>query len=329
MEEETNSQLKQVRDNNNKINEIINMIIDYRKDNGISLQEGDKLEEIAKLIIKNETLRCIKIYKAEYGQYGYSECRGKEDKIELIDKALDCSGGTDGLGIGKNMNYELNNLYGMLEKYGVETSGVEISSDYNGSLRDQLDFFLQLKQTKGIDLDYVRGALAHEAKHTYGVIGGNTFIKEGITEQTTREDCDKYGLYMSPTAHTQEANFVRMLELVVGRDEVVKVGLYNEHKKMKNQKFEQLKQSYDIDIKDLEEYFKIIRYDIDKIKKHDEKEQDESKKFENIVKKFQEKHPEVVDEINNIKLDYNSMNENDRYESLIEKFQKEVPRGQF
>ena len=329
MEEETYLQLNQVRDNNNKINEMINMIITYRKDNGISLQEGDKLEEIAKLIIKNETLRCIKIYKAEYGQYGYSECRGKEDKIELIDKALDCSGGTDGLGIGKNMNYELNNLYGKLEKYGVETSGVEISSDYNGSLRDQLDFFLQLKQTKGIDLDYVRGALAHEAKHTYGVIGGNTFIKEGITEQTTREDCDKYGLYMSPTAHTQEANFVRMLELVVGRDEVVKVGLYNEHEKMKNQKFEQLKQSYDIDIEDLEEYFKIIRYDIDKIKKHDEKERDESKKFENIVKKFQEKHPEVVDEINNIKLDYNSMNKNDRYESLIEKFQKKVPRGQF
>ena len=66
MEEETNSQLKQVRDNNNKINEIINMIIDYRKDIGISLQEGDKLEEIAKSIIKNETLRCIAIYKAEY-----------------------------------------------------------------------------------------------------------------------------------------------------------------------------------------------------------------------------------------------------------------------
>lgn len=327
MEEETNSQLKQVRDNNNKINEIINMIIDYRKDIGISLQEGDKLEEIAKSIIKNETLRCIAIYKAEYGQYGYGECRGKADSIELIDKALDCSGGTDGLGIGKNMNSELKKVYENLEKYGVETSGAEVSNKYNGSLRDQIDFFLQLKQMEGIDLDYVRGALAHEAKHTYGVIGGNTFIKEGITEQTTREDCDKYGMYMTPTSHTQEANFVRMLELVVGRKEVVKAGLYNEHEKMKKKEFEQLKQSYGISIKDLEEYFKIIRYDKSKIKKHDADQQDESKKFENIVENFQERYPEVVDEINKIKDDYNRMSEKDRYKTLIKKFQEKIPRG--
>ena len=96
---------------------------------------------------------------------------------------------------------------------------------------------------------------------------------------------------------------------------------------MKKKEFEQLKQSYGISIKDLEEYFKIIRYDKSKIKKHDADQQDESKKFENIVENFQERYPEVVDEINKIKDDYNRMSEKDRYKTLIKKFQEKIPRG--
>lgn len=106
----------------------------------------------------------------------------------------DCSGGTDGLRIDPNLNEFLwnpkNGVYVQLERYGIRESGAETSEQYDGSEKDQLDLFLKFKDMKAIDIDWVIGVIAHEAKHTYGVIGGNAFFKEGITEQTTREDCD-------------------------------------------------------------------------------------------------------------------------------------------
>jgi hypothetical protein len=307
---------------------MINKIISYRRANNISLQDGEKLESFAETIIRNETLRCIEIYKAEYSQYGFSECRGNSEAVNLILKVGDCSGGTKGLGIGKDLNVFLKYVYSQVEEFNVKESDTKNNPTYDGSEKDQFDFFLQLKEKEGIDLDYVRGALAHEAKHTYGLIGGNTFIKEGITEQTTREDCDKYGMYMSPTSHTQEANFIRKLELVVGRDEVVKAGLYNAHEEMKKQRFKQIvERDKNITEDELNEVFEILRYDENKIDEHDSKENDETKKLRPKLEKFKELHPELLDEINSIRAEYDKMNKYDRYDSISAKFNDKIARS--
>lgn len=326
-------QLEQVRQNNQKINKIINEIIEIRKNADISLQDGDKLETIAQSIFQLETKKCIEIYKAEYGQYGFLECRGANGDVYLNPdpkKMGDCSGGTKGLGIGISMSSFLGSVYGLLEKLNVQKSGAEFTQNYDGSERDQMDFLLYLKETNGIDMNYVLGALTHEAKHTYGLIGGNTFIKEGITEQTTREDCDKYGMYMSPTSHTQEANFIRKLELVVGRDEVVKAGLYDEHVKMKESRLRGLaERDRSVTIDELNEFFEISRYDDSKIDEYDKAETDESKKLRPKLEKFRKAHPELIDEITSIRNEYDKMNQFDRYNSISKKFNKVIPQIDF
>ena len=323
------SYINQVKQNNQKIYEIINEIIDIRKANNISLQDENEIDDIAKEVLKLETQKCIAIYQAEYGK----ECRGNKENVYLNSNPKrigDCSGGTEGLGIGRDMNVFLRNLYDLLEKYDVQKSGAKFTKDYDGSERDQMDWFLQLKEINGIDFEYVLGALAHEAKHTYGLIGGSTFIKEGTTEQTTREDCDKYGMYMSPTSHTQEANFIRKLELIVGRDEIVEAGLYNEHIKMKESMFEQIIQkNSSVTIDELNEFFKISRYDDEKIDEHDKNEINDSKKFRTILEKFKENHPELVDEIESIKSKYDKMSDFDRYNSLSEKLNQKIPQVDF
>ena len=187
-----------------------------RRDNNITIQVGDKLEPIAEEVFKLVTKNILTIYKAEYTQYGFYKCRGSENVSLNNAMPGDCAGGTKGLQIGTNLNEILRHfVYAQLEQYKVQESGAEITEKYNGSERDQMDLFLKFKEIFASDMDWVMSAIAHEAKHTYGVIGGNTFLKEGITEQTTREDCDKYGMYMEPTSHTQEANFIRKLELIV------------------------------------------------------------------------------------------------------------------
>lgn len=325
--------INQVIQNNQKIYEIINKVIEIRKTNNISLENGNKIDDIAEKILKFETKKCIAIYQAEYEQYGFTECRGNKENLYLNPdpkKIGDCSGGTEGLGIGIDMNVFLRNLYNLLEKYDVQKSGAEFTKNYDGSERDQMDWFLQLKKINGIDLEYVLGALAHEAKHTYGLIGGNAFIKEGITEQTTREDCDKYGMYMSPTSHTQEANFIRKLELIVGRDEIVKAGLYNEHIKMKEGSFEEITQKDNsVTIEELNEFFLISMYDDEKIDEHDKYEKDEEKKFRKIQEKFKDNHPELIDEIENIIKKYDEMSNSDRYNSISEKFNQKIPQVDF
>lgn len=325
--------IDQVIQNNKKIYKIINEIIEIRKTNNISLENGNKIDDIAEKILKLETKKCIAIYQAEYKQYGFTECRGNKENLYLNPdpkKIGDCSGGTEGLGIGRDMNVFLRNLYDLLEKYDVQKSGAESTKNYDGSEKDQMDWFLQLKEINGIDLEYVLGALAHEAKHTYGLIGGNTFIKEGITEQTTREDCDKYGMYMSPTSHTQEANFIRKLELVVGRDEIVKAGLYNDHIKMKEDSFKKIVQKDNsVTIEELNEFFKISRYDDKKIDEHDKYEKNEEKKFRKIQKEFKDNHPELIDELENIIKKYDEMNNFDRYKSISERFKQVIPQANF
>ena len=187
-----------------------------RRDNNITIQVGDKLEPIAEEVFKLVTKNILTIYKAEYTQYGFYKCRGSENVSLNNAMPGDCAGGTKGLQIGTNLNEILRHfVYAQLEQYKVQESGAEITEKYNGSERDQMDLFLKFKEIFASDMDWVMLAIAHEAKHTYGVIGGNAFLKEGITEQTTREDCDKYGMYMEPTSHTQEANFIRKLELIV------------------------------------------------------------------------------------------------------------------
>ena len=105
--------------NNKKIQNIINEIVQIRKKANILVEENNDLEYIAKTILKIEKKKRIAIYKAEYEEYGFPDCRGKDGQVylNLDDRAIgDCSGGTNGLGIGKNMNLFLQNLYYLLEK---------------------------------------------------------------------------------------------------------------------------------------------------------------------------------------------------------------------
>ena len=88
------SQLMKVKDNNKKINEIVSSIMKMRRDNNITIQVGDKLEPIAEEVFKLVTKNILTIYKAEYTQYGFSECRGSENVS--LNNAIpgDCAGGT-------------------------------------------------------------------------------------------------------------------------------------------------------------------------------------------------------------------------------------------
>lgn len=319
--------LKKVQENNKVINELVSSILNMRRENNITVQNGNNLDPIAENVFNLLTKNILAIYEAEYSQYGFSKCKGKQGVKLSPDREGDCAGGTDGLTIGVNLNDFLRNpqhgVYAQLEKSNVQESGAKISEQYDGSERDQMDLFLKYKAINAIDMDWIIDAIAHEAKHTYGVTGGNTFLKEGITEQTTREDCDKYGMYMEPTSHTQEANFIRKLELIVGREEIVKAGLYDKHIQMRNSEFLKIMQeNNNVNLEDLQEYFKISRYDDSKIEAFDRKEKDESKKMKLKLEKFRKTHPELVDRVIKIRLQYDKMNSEDRYKELDLAFNK-------
>lgn len=122
---------------------------------------------------------------------------------------------------------------------------------------------------------------------------------------------------MEPTSHTQEANFIRGLELIVGREEIVRAGLYDGHIKMRDSEFSKIVQEYEnISIEQLEEYFKISRYDDTKIDEYDSKQKDESKKLRIKLERFENEHPELVDRVAEIRIKYDRMDSEDRYESL-------------
>lgn len=187
-------------------------------------------------------------------------------------------------------------------------------SKYVGSTKDQMDYFTLLLAKNGIDLDYILDALAHEEMHTFGVNSGNSFLMEGTTEELTREICGKYNIHMSPHAHTQEANFVRKLEMLVGRDAVIEAGMWNG--KFKEQEFSKiLEKNLNLDYSELSEMFELLKTDPKKL----------SNQETNELSTFCKLNPEVAEKINNSINKYRKFEkENYRYSKVAEKFDGEL-----
>ena len=99
------------------------------------------------------------------------------------------------------------------------------NNKYVGSMYDMGNYISYLVNENKTDLDWTNDAIPHEAMHIFGVIGGHDFLTEGITEELAREISEKYNINMAPVGHSVEAEFIRKLELIVGREAVIKSGL--------------------------------------------------------------------------------------------------------
>lgn len=328
-------QIESIIENNKKINSMIQRIIELRRAQRIPFEKNGEMDKNIKAILEMETKKCLALYKIEFLEY---QCQGAEGITFVNQKnTADCYGGIDGLQVTKGMQKFIDEIIipTMKEKgYSVDENGtvyfnsnitsnlyhepnysLNYTNDYVGSTRDQMDYFATLFAKNGVDMDWVLDVLPHEEMHTFGVTGGNAFLKEGITEELTREICEKYGLHMTPTSHSQEAEFVRKLEIIVGRDEVIKSGMWTGKFKEKHFK-EILETNPEMKFEDLSEIFEILKYDPKKL--------DKDAKSKEKLEEFSEKYPEIVSKLKE-KVDlYRQEDTTERYAGVAKKFDERL-----
>lgn len=327
------NEIKQIIENNGSINEKIEHIIELRRNQRISFETDEGIDTPIQAIFEMEIKKCLELYKIEFPNY---RCQGKEGiSFKEGKETADCYGGIDGVQITPGMQKFIDNVvmptmrklgYSINEKgevmfytndnkYHEPILNLESQKEYIGSTRDQMDYFAYLFAKNGIDMDWVLDVLPHEAMHTFGVTGGNAFLKEGITEELTRETCEKYGIHMSPTSHTQEAEFVRKLETVVGRDKVINSGMWTG--KFKENHFKEIiENNPDISFEELSEIFEILKYEPKKL----EEDKESTKK----LGEFSKNHPEIVDTLSEKVVLYRQQDMIARYADVAKMFDEQL-----
>lgn len=326
------NEINQVIENNKKINQMIEQIIAERRKNRIPFEVNGKIDENMRLLLQCEIAKCLKIYRLEFPGYN---CQGHEGiTFRKPKNTADCYGGTDGLQVTygmqdfmetsilpaiKKLGYSINEKGEAYYDSSTNTEHTPITNlkapqKYVGSTKDQMDQFAMLFAKNGIDMDFVWDALAHEEMHTYGVTSGNSFLKEGTTEELTREICEKYGIHMSPTAHTQETGFVRKLEMVVGRNKVVASGMWTG--KFKEEHFNGILEKYtEMDYRTLSEMFELIKSESSKLEPEETDRLDE----------FKTNNPEIFKELEEkVKLYKEAEDRGDRYSEVAKAFDERL-----
>lgn len=330
-------QLELVKKNNELINKKIEEIISSRRKQRIPFEKDGNVDSKIKKILEFEIYKCLATYNIEFSKFT-SQGRDTVD-FKVPNETADCYGGPFGLQVTYGMQDFVDRMilprmkemgYSIKEngepyfdtdiKKNTEHELIEnrdnISFEgYVGSNRDQMDYFALLLAKNGIDLDFVWDALAHEEMHTFGVSNGNDFLKEGITEELTREVCEKYSIHMSPHAHTQEANVVRKLEMVVGRENVIEAGMWTG--KFKEEQFgEILENNSNLNYYELSEMFELLK--VKEASKLTEKEKER-------INTFSENNPEIAKKLKEkINLYYEKEEKNERYEKLAKQFDKNL-----
>lgn len=325
--------IKQIIENNRIINEQIQQIIELRRSGRIPFEQNGDIDALIQSIFEKETKKCLELYKIEFPGY---RCQGKEGfSLKRASRGADCSGGINGLQVTldmqkfidkeimpfiQKMGYSINEegiaYFNSDENdYNAHASNIKMPQQYVGSTRDQMDYFAELFAKNGIDMDWVLDVLPHEAIHTFGTIGGNTFLKEGITEELAREIGEKYGIRLSPTSHTQEAEFVRKLEIIVGRDNVIYSGMWSG--KFKEKEFKEiLEKNPELKYEELSEIFELLKYEPSKLNKVEE--------LKNKLLKFRENYPDVTKILKDkVKL-YGEQDLTTRYEGIAKEFDEKL-----
>ncbi len=321
-------EINQVIENNKKINQMIEQIIAERRKSRIPFEVNGKIDENMRLLLQGEIAKCLEIYKLEFSGYN---CQGREGiTFRKPKNTADCYGGTDGLQVTyrmqdfietrilpeiKKLGYSINENGEAYYDSSTNTehtpnSDLKAPQKFVGSTKDQMDQFAMMFAKNGIDMDFVWDALAHEEMHTYGVTSGNSFLKEGTTEELTREICEKYGIHMSPTAHTQETEFVRKLEMIVGRDKVIASGMWTG--KFKEEHFKEILEKHpEMDYRTLSEMFELIKSELSKL------EPEETDR----LNEFKTNNPEIFKELEEkVNLYKEAEDRGDRYCEVAKEF---------
>lgn len=124
-------------------------------------------------------------------------------------------------------------------RYGIMPELELISHDkFIDNEKDYLDYIKYFMLKGGTELDYYLDVLPHEAMHLIGIGGG--VLPEGITERRTRETCLKYGIRCAPILHSKENKLVGLMEKIVGRDILTRMGFDNSESK-----YDELKKELD------------------------------------------------------------------------------------
>ena len=214
---EKKDEINMVKKNNKQIEQLVQKYIEEYKQKGIPLEENEQ----AKKLLKYKLGLCLEIYKVEFSGH---ECVGKQEVHFIKQKGAhpDCYGNENGLTLTTEKDKWLKETAPKMVE-GIK----EYSPDnkYVGSMDDIYNYVSYLVNENKTDLDWANDSIPHEAMHIFGVIGGNSFLTEGITEELAREISEKYNLKMAPIGHSIEAEFVRKLESIVGRDAVIESGL--------------------------------------------------------------------------------------------------------
>lgn len=326
-------QIECIKENNYEINKLIQQVAEFRRKNKTPFEKDGKVDEQIIKIFELETKKCLELYKKEFANY---QCQGREG-VSLLEGngQADCGGGVFGLQVTTGMQEFIDTRIKPVIRergYSINKDGevtyktaanefhepilnIKNPQKYVGSTKDQMDYFAVLFAKNGMDIDWVVDAIPHEAMHTFGVSGGNAFLKEGIAEALIREICEKYGVYMMPTAHTQEAEFIRKLEMVVGREQVIESGMWSG--KFKEKHFREIMANNpEIKFQKLSEIFELLKYELQKL--------EENKILQEELEEFSKEHPEIVHSLLQKVALYRKEDCTERYSSLAKTFDERL-----
>ena len=126
--------------------------------------------------------------------------------------------------------------------------------------------------------------------------------------------CEKYGIHMSPTAHTQETEFVRKLEMIVGRDKVIASGMWTG--KFKEEHFKEILEKHpEMDYRTLSEMFELIKSESSKL------EPEETDR----LNEFKTNNPEIFKELEEkVNLYKEAEDRGDRYCEVAKAFDERL-----
>lgn len=117
MNERENSQLEQVRQNNEKINSLIKQILKIRRKQRNPIEINGEIDPEIEKLLSYEVRKCLEIYRLEF--QGYT-CQGRNTvTFREPEQTADCYGGTWGLQVTYGMqNFVDKMILPTMKKFG-------------------------------------------------------------------------------------------------------------------------------------------------------------------------------------------------------------------
>lgn len=211
-----------IRNNNSKINNIINEII--------KSYAGEVPKDVMERILTLEQRNIVSTYLAMYDNVIFDKTILQEDNLGDVQISKSCASG---------LNHKMNSV--IIGDVSKQIKILKDSKEYGmnknidiSAVKDMPTYIKYMIDKGGTELEFYLTTLPHEARHLMGVEGNSNFLEakgfaEGKNELDTRRAMQYFGFeYYANRNYSMEVTFVEYLESLVGKDIVDELGSFKQ-----------------------------------------------------------------------------------------------------